>query len=268
MINSGKQTAIGKRHKANQDAYGVDADKGLWFVADGMGGHAAGEVASQVVRDTVLAEVAAGQPLPDAICKAHDRVVELASEDPEKRGMGSTVVALQIDGAQADVGWVGDSRLYLWRNEALEQITRDHSYVEYLIAKGEITSGEADNHPERNVLVQTLGYDEPTPGVLQLELQSGDRLLLCSDGVYTEMTRETISDVLGQVADPQKAAQQLIDHVVAVPGKDDATAIVLDYQPFEARAELAVSPLKAALIGITVGLIAFAVAVWVVGNWS
>ncbi len=89
-------------------------------------------------------------------------------------------------------------------------------------------------------------------------------MLLCSDGVYTEMTRETISEILGQVADPQKAAQQFIDHVVAVPGKDDATAIVLDYQPFQAGAELALSPLRAALIGITVGLIAFAVAVWVI----
>ena len=264
MINSGKQTAIGARHTANEDAYGTDPDNGLWFVADGMGGHAAGEVASQVVRETVLAEVAAGLPLPDAICKAHDSVVELASEDPEKRGMGSTIVALQVDGAQVDVAWVGDSRLYLWRNEALEQITRDHSYVEYLIAKGEITSGEADNHPERNVLVQTLGYDEPTPGILQMQLQTGDRLLLCSDGVYTEMTRETISEILGQVVDPQKAAQKFIDHVVAVPGKDDATAIVLDYQPFQAGADLALSPLKAALIGITVGLIAFAVAVWVI----
>lgn len=266
MISSGKQTAIGARHTANEDAYGMDPDSGLWFVADGMGGHAAGEVASQIVRETVLAEVAAGHPLSDAICKAHDTVVELASEDPGKRGMGSTIIALQVDGAQADVAWVGDSRLYLWRNDALEQITRDHSYVEYLIAKGEITSGEADNHPERNVLVQTLGYDEPTPGILQLELQSGDRLLLCSDGVYTEMTRETIGDVLGQAEDPQTAAQQLIDHVVAVPGKDDATAIVLDYQPFQAGAELALSPWKATLIGITVGLIAFAVAVWVTRN--
>lgn len=265
MINSGKQTAIGARHTANEDAYGTDPDNGLWFVADGMGGHAAGEVASQVVRETVLTEVAAGLPLADAICKAHDTVVELASKDPEKRGMGSTIVALQVNDAQVDVAWVGDSRLYLWRNEALEQITRDHSYVEYLIAKGEITTGEADNHPERNVLVQTLGYDEPTPGILQMQLQTGDRLLLCSDGVYTEMTRETISEILGQVADPQKAAQKFIDHVVAVPGKDDATAIVLDYQPFHAGADLALSPLKAALIGITVGLIAFAVAVWVIG---
>ncbi len=88
-------------------------------------------------------------------------------------------------------------------------------------------------------------------------------MLLCSDGVYTEMTRETISEILGQVVDPQKAAQKFIDHVVAVPGKDDATVIVLDYQPFQAGADLALSPLKAALIGITVGLIAFAVAVWV-----
>lgn len=238
----------------------MDPEHGLWFVADGMGGHAAGDVASNLVRKTVLEDVAAGQPLPDAICNAHKIVVNAATEDPAQRGMGSTIVALQIDGARADVAWVGDSRLYLLRGGDLEQITRDHSYVEHLIAKGELSSAEADNHPERNVLVQTLGYDEPSPSTMRLDLQPSDRLLLCSDGVYTEVLRETISEVLERETDPQTAAECLIEHVESVPGKDDATAIVLDYT---ADVEPAGSTVKAALIGITIGLIGFALAIWV-----
>jgi protein phosphatase len=264
MIRSGSQTAIGARHKINEDAFGMDPKRGLWFVADGMGGHAAGDVASNVVRETVLAEVGLGEPLAAAICKAHESVVATAAGDPEKRGMGSTIIALQVDDTEADIAWVGDSRLYLLRGSELEQLTRDHSYVEYLISQGEITSGEADNHPERNVLVQTLGYDQPNPSSLRMELQSGDRMLLCSDGLYTEVAREMICDVLNEERDPQTAAERLIDQVVAIPGKDDATAIVLDFE--SAAQRTSASPWKAALIGITAGLIAFIVAILALGD--
>ncbi|MGE0209871.1 MAG: PP2C family serine/threonine-protein phosphatase, partial [Lysobacteraceae bacterium] len=182
MIEFGHLTHVGLRREHNEDTYYGDAQLGLWLVADGMGGHEFGEVASALARDTIVGEVRAGHNLADAIRAADQEIIRQSRRRSETLPMGTTVVAAQLRGARFEIAWVGDSRIYLWDN-TLHQLSQDHSYVQELIDQGAITPEQARSHPHRNVITQALGVTDPQAlkvEILQGELRPGMQLLLCS----------------------------------------------------------------------------------------
>jgi PPM family protein phosphatase len=194
-------------------------------------------------------------------------VLAAAADDPGRQGMGSTVVAVRLEDGAARVAWVGDSRLYLLRDGTLQQVTRDHSLVQWLLQTGAIDADQARRHPERNVLVRTLGFDQPTADVTRIDLEDGDRLLLCSDGVSGVLSDDEMSEHLC-ARDPADAATALVETVVERRGRDDASAIVISvgaprrghggYQP-HGLAWLRWWPAAA---GIGLGLLAFLIWNW------
>lgn len=253
------QTAVGTRHETNEDALGELPERSLWLVADGMGGHAAGDVASAMVRDRILQGVADGEDLSTAIAAAHQDVTTAAAADPDRRGMGSTVVAVQLLDSSAQIAWVGDSRVYLLHEGQLRQLTRDHSLVQWLVDRGEITAAEAEQHPDRNVLIRTLGFEQPVADHTTIELEAGDVLLLCSDGVTAEVDDAGIGEILHHADNAQAAADALVDAVTAREGKDDASAIVLRMPPADAVAFRAWLPVAG---GVGLGLL-----IYLIWNW-
>jgi protein phosphatase len=256
MTRYGANTATGTRHELNEDSLGEAPRRGLWMVADGMGGHAAGGTASKIVRDTMLAETASGASLLQAIETSHQAVVSRADQDAQKAGMGSTIVALKIEQDEANYAWVGDSRIYLLREGDLRRLTTDHSYVQYLLQQGEIGEDEVDSHPQRNVLTQTLGFDEPKPDSAVCDLQPDDWLLLCSDGLTAEVSDSEIAQIMNAAGSAQQAADDLVAKVVERHGGDDSSAVVIHY-------EVRSSTWAAALVGILAGLLVFLTALWV-----
>jgi len=217
-------------HKENEDSVGVDETLGLWLVADGMGGHSAGRQASSIARDTFIAQMRAGSNQVESVMCAHRAIAnsEFAIEAPD--GIGSTLVALQLLGSYADVVWVGDSRCYLWRDHVLDVVSHDHSVVQMLIDRGELTDATARGHPKRNLVTQVLGMAHPVPEQRRLPLKSGDWLLLCSDGLNDELEDHEISSLLkSNSKDIASVADALVESVVTRGGKDNVSAIVISF---------------------------------------
>jgi PPM family protein phosphatase len=222
------RTHPGRRGGENEDSIGWDEASGLWFVADGMGGHAAGDVASRVVKDTLLA-TAASSSLEAAVRTAHESVVSAAAANPENANMGSTVVAARIANRQTEVVWVGDSRAYLWRAGLLQALTRDHSFLEVLREQEQLSETQLRGHPNKNIVTQTLGLGDPQPSVNRLPLRRGDWLLLCSDGLNDELEDRQISEILAAQESPENAAESLIAAALANGGRDNVSAVVVEY---------------------------------------
>jgi len=231
MIEFGNSSHVGLRREHNEDTYYADSDLGLWLVADGMGGHEFGEVASALARDAVVREVRAGKSLVDAIRSADEDIIRQSKRRADSLPMGTTMVALRVNDNRFELGWVGDSRVYLWRDGALTQISQDHSYVQELIAQGAITADQARSHPHRNVVTQALGVTDP----LQLnvetlggELRPGMQLLLCSDGLTEEVDDTQIANLLSQ---SDLSAQECVDHLVSTAldggGSDNVTVVLV-----------------------------------------
>ena len=224
-------TDVGRVRDGNEDDFLDQANRlGLVAVADGMGGHRAGEVASATALEALRAAVASGQPLRDAIEGANDAVLEKSVSDQELHGMGTTLTAgmLGSDGYLV-VGHVGDSRAYLARDGELTQITNDHSLVEEMVRGGELTREQADVHPRRSIITRALGIDPQVEvDEFPLELQPGDRILFCSDGLTTMVRPDEIASILGREHDPKRAAQLLVDAANAAGGEDNVTAVIAD----------------------------------------
>lgn len=233
-------THPGRVRSGNEDAIGWQPERGLWFVADGMGGHASGEVASRIVSDTLLAGDG-GAPLEQAIVDAHRAIVGAAEGDEALKGMGATVVAVQMDGATAHVVWVGDSRAYLWRRGRISRISRDHSFVELLREREGKTEEDLRDHPNRNIVTQTLGLADPKPSAVDLTLKRGDWILLCSDGLNDELTDDEIAAALKRSDGLETAVQQLIDAALASGGRDNVSVVLVAYDGdgFDWRGRLA-----------------------------
>jgi PPM family protein phosphatase len=215
----------------NEDGYLDQIDRlGLVAVADGMGGHRAGEVASATALEALRAAVASGQPLSDAIEGANDAVLEKSVSDQELAGMGTTLTAgmLGSDGYLV-VGHVGDSRAYLVRDGELTQITDDHSLVEEMVRGGELTREQAEVHPRRSIITRALGIDpEVEVDEYPIELRPGDRILFCSDGLTTMVRPDEIASILSRERDPKRAAQLLVDAANAAGGEDNITAVIVE----------------------------------------
>jgi PPM family protein phosphatase len=155
MIEFGHSTHVGLRREHNEDTYYADADLGVWLVADGMGGHEHGEVASAIARDTLVAEIHNGTPLTRAVQLADEEIIKHSNRRSEALPMGTTIATMRlVNEREYEIAWVGDSRVYLW-NGALKQISQDHSYVQELIDQGAITVEQARSHPHRNVVTLT-----------------------------------------------------------------------------------------------------------------
>ena len=230
-------TNVGKVRKANEDAMALEPEHGLYVVCDGMGGANAGDVASSLARDTIVSYVLEHRSAldPDALLEAalqagSAAVFHEASEHREMHGMGTTVVAcLMPEPNHAVIAHVGDSRAYLLRGGRLQPLTRDHTIVEELVARGLLPADEAERHPYKNVLSRNLGARAETKvDVVELELKPGDRLLLCSDGLYGYASAEGIQYILGSGDAPEDVTRDLIDLALRGGGGDNVTAIVIE----------------------------------------
>jgi serine/threonine protein phosphatase PrpC len=244
----GASTDVGQVRTVNQDA--MLSVEGFFAVADGMGGHRGGEVASALALE-VLGEalpVLSTDELVAAIRNSNRVVFARSLDDPSLRGMGTTMCALALvaddvhDGPVLAVANVGDSRIYRLTNGQLEQVSQDHSMVAELLRLGTITATEAEVHPQRNVLTRALGIDgDLDVDVWQIPPTSGDRWMLCSDGLFNEVSESMITAVLAVTAQPQDAADELVRLANEGGGRDNITVVVIDVIDEEGHAAAGLS---------------------------
>lgn len=226
-------THTGRRRDVNQDA--VLAQFPLFIVADGMGGHIGGEIASSSAVERLRAVADKGTISPKAIEKALGRAVSDIGAHPETtdEGTGTTVTGVFLDTSTPEPTWVtlniGDSRVYLYRDESLAQITTDHSVVQELIAAGRLSPEEAENHPYGNVITRAVGpSDGVVPDYVRLEVLDGDRFVVCSDGLTKELTDYGILHFLLQHEDPTEASDAMLEAALENGGRDNISIIVLN----------------------------------------
>lgn len=227
----GAATDAGRVRDHNEDGFLVDDELGLFAVADGMGGHRGGEVASATALETLRETFDTGRDLGDAVVAANDAVFDRSTSDDAVRGMGTTLTAgvLGGDGTTLVVGHVGDSRAYLLRDGQLQRVTTDHSLVEELMAAGELTEEEAERDPRRSQITRALGLEAGVEvDLVPVELESGDRLVFCSDGLTTMVHEEEIAKILVAEPEPETAARTLVDAANAAGGADNTTVLVVD----------------------------------------
>jgi protein phosphatase len=227
------------RRQVNEDRYALAPDLGLFVVADGMGGHTAGQVASELATAAALSAVRAMQGGPgvpaeclrQAVDAANRRVLREARERPELNGMGTTLVMLMATGDRATLAHVGDSRAYLIRDGQLRRLTSDHSLVGELIRRGRLDEDGAREHPHRHVLTKAVGVRESVaPTVGELSTQPGDLFVLCSDGLTTHLEDGEILAVARSHSDLHGACQGLVDAANERGGQDNTTIIMLRYE--------------------------------------
>jgi serine/threonine protein phosphatase PrpC len=222
---------LGLVRNNNEDS--VYAGPRLLAIADGMGGHAAGEVASKIV-------IGALEPLDEdrrlddlmvsmrnCVVEANHRIADAVKDRSDLQGMGTTLTALRFAGSQVGLAHVGDSRAYLLRANLLTQITHDDTYVQYLVDSGKLTPDEAKDHPRKSVILRALLGTEVEPDVSIRQARAGDRYLLCSDGLSDVVSTETIAETL-QIEDPQECADRLVELALRGGGPDNVTVIVAD----------------------------------------
>jgi protein phosphatase len=224
----GSATDIGRVRERNEDSMLVDPP--LYVVADGMGGHRGGQVASQVALEAMEGLATEGQgSLADHVRRANRAVWDRSVEDERLAGMGTTLTAARVDRGSALIAHVGDSRAYLLRDGSLRQLTSDHTLVARMVKSGEITEAEAEVHPHKNVLTRALGTDEEVEvDEDSIALVDGDRLLLCSDGLTGMVTEDQIQAILENSDQPQQAADRLVKAANRAGGIDNITVVVLD----------------------------------------
>ncbi|NMA90543.1 MAG: Stp1/IreP family PP2C-type Ser/Thr phosphatase [Amphibacillus sp.] len=235
-------TDRGKVRKQNEDAVGLfenQTNQTLAIVADGMGGHRAGDVASEIVcsffkdewKDTpeITTPNEAEEWLDDRIRLANQKVYQYAQENIDCQGMGTTVVVAILLDQHISIAHIGDSRCYLY-SDTLTQITEDHSLVNELVRIGEITKSEANVHPRKNVLMKALGTDGTiAPDVFSIEWQLGDRFLMCSDGLSDKLSGSDIEEYLADDLSVKETAEKLVNRANELGGEDNITVILIEF---------------------------------------
>ncbi|HET6370150.1 MAG TPA: Stp1/IreP family PP2C-type Ser/Thr phosphatase [Nitrospiria bacterium] len=227
----------GRVRSSNEDSLGFYPEIGLYVVADGMGGHAAGEVASRMAVEIIGSWLqktiekqgkASGKDLVQAVKEANHQIFISGSENATLQGMGTTMVALFQADEQAYVASVGDSRVYQIRTNQISQITRDHSLVNEYVERGMLTQEAAEHHPLKHVISRALGTNtEVEVDLLEVLLQEGDRFLLCSDGLSNKLSPSEILTLLNQSnGDLEKACRQMIEAANQKGGEDNITLIL------------------------------------------
>lgn len=230
-------THAGLERDNNEDSFLSLPDQGVWVVADGMGGHEAGEIASAIVRDTIQ-KVWIDDPSPSlsrSLQASHQAVLHASARGIGAKGMGSTVVALHSTQTEYEVAWVGDSRAYLWSFDdsdgKLELLTRDHSYVQMLVNSGAIKEEDVDSHPERNIITQCLGsmeLDRVHVDTVHGQWKVNQWILLCSDGLTDEIGSAAISKLLNNNRNSVEAANRLLEAALAKGAHDNVTLQIIE----------------------------------------
>jgi protein phosphatase len=230
MIEFGHGTHVGLRRTRNEDTYYADASLGLFLVADGMGGHQHGEVASALVRDQVVRQVREGSSLAEAVRGAAGSLLEHARDSFDILPMGTTIAALRVDGDSHEVAWVGDSRIYQWK-QGLRQVSHDHSLVQALVEAGQLDPAQAAEHPQRNVLTQALGVtaiEQLHIGMARGKLEPGMSFLLCSDGLTEGVSDTTIAQKMARAdLSAQECVDQLLLCALDSGGDDNVTILIV-----------------------------------------
>lgn len=231
-IETGVRTDVGRVREGNEDSYLMDEP--LFGIADGMGGHAAGEVASS----TAVAALSSGaarvnsedpESLVALIKEANRAIFDKATKDDSLHGMGTTCTLVLIDAHRAHLAHVGDSRAYLLRDGDLSRLSEDHTLVGRMVREGQLTEEEAAKHPQRSMITRSLGIDSDVRVDLRsFDVRDGDRIMLCSDGLTSMIDEGTIKRVLQQTKSPQAAADELVDLANEAGGDDNITVVVLD----------------------------------------
>ena len=255
----GSRTEIGNVREHNEDSLTVLPP--LFAVADGMGGHEAGEVASEITINTLndlAPQSADSEALARAVVAANLNVIKAPSQGVGREGMGTTLTAAILEKERLVIAQVGDSRAYLLHNGSLQQLTRDHSLMADMIEAGQLTEAEARVHPNRSVITRAIGSDpHMQPDLYELNVETGDRLLLCSDGICGMIEDHEIASIMRQAPSAQSCADQLVEAALAAGGFDNATAVVVDVEGFKAvREKKQARKSKALAIGVIVCLLA------------
>jgi len=231
IFDWGGATHVGNIRTQNQDFFGTSNP--LLAVADGMGGHNGGEIASETAIKELLhnQKFTTIQELAEQVTKVNETVKTRAEGNPVLFGMGTTLCALAYLPKSSKVGIVnvGDSRIYILADQELHQITQDHSLVEEMHREGKITKLEAQHHPHRNVITRSIGtHDDVLVDFWEINPREGDRYLLCTDGLTNELSDQEIKKILCEVSNPQKASEELIKNAISAEGLDNVTAVVVD----------------------------------------
>ena len=227
------RTHVGLRRKVNEDAVLVRTQRGLWAVADGMGGHEAGEVASRMVTEA-LAHLHLMEHLDGFVDQAiaalqtvNHQLIELARADPRPKTIGSTIVGLAVDGRRFRCFWAGDSRAYRVRGNHIQQLSHDHSLVQGLVDAGMITADEAEHHPQANVITRAVGViDQLQVDTMAGDVQPGDHFLLASDGLTRLVADEELLNEIN-ARPPDEVADRLIRTVLARGAPDNVSLILV-----------------------------------------
>ncbi len=230
-IKLGHISHSGIKRDHNEDTYGIDLNSGLFLVADGMGGHDHGEIASALARDHILSSVKNNVPIEQAILAANQEIINSSMEKPGDLPMGTTVAMLQIEDQDYQCAWVGDSRVYKLSKQELIPISSDHSYVQELVDQELITPNQARSHPHRNVVTQALGVTDNSEikiAVATGKIKVGDKFLLCSDGLTEEVDDEKIAEIMNKHLSPKEIGDQLLILALENGGSDNITSIVIE----------------------------------------
>lgn len=229
ILPFGHGSDVGCHREHNEDNYACVPELGLWVVADGMGGYEAGEVASAIAIETIVENVRAGAGLKEAMEAAHLAILQAVESGRGGQGMGTTAVALRLNGPDYEIAWVGDSRAYSYRTK-LVQLMWDHSFVQHLLRQGAITEEEAATHPQRNVITQALGAASDKQlkvDTVSGTLARGERILLCSDGLYGEVPDKDIQKTFKHGKSEQGVVDSLIAQARDNGGSDNITAVIV-----------------------------------------
>ncbi|WP_154223138.1 PP2C family protein-serine/threonine phosphatase [Marinicella rhabdoformis] len=230
-ITIGHTTHSGIKRDHNEDTYGVNNPKHVYLVADGMGGHDHGEIASALARDNILSAIEQGMDLETAILTANQEIINSSSEKPGDLPMGTTVIIVKLDQNDYHCAWVGDSRAYIYQNKSLTAISSDHSYVQELVDQKLISTEQARSHPHRNVVTQALGVTDNSEikvASKNASFEKGDKFLLCSDGLTEEVDDMAIEAIMSQNAHPKELADQLLIKALENGGSDNITVLVIE----------------------------------------
>lgn len=230
-FRSSAATHVGMVRKVNQDSHAERTDIGVWAVADGMGGHEAGEVASATITDAIkslqpnedIVEMLAA--VEQSIMSANLELTQQAAAYDSQRVPGSTIVVLIINGDKGAIVWAGDSRIYRRRNQVVTLLTRDHSHVQDLVEQGVILESEAESHPMANVITRAVGISDPLElDSMWIEVESGDQFLLCSDGLSRLVTIEELQSMMGN-KNSEEVTQSLLHTALVRGARDNVTLI-------------------------------------------
>jgi PPM family protein phosphatase len=250
-LSSAVASHPGLRREENEDSYSTREDIGLFMVADGMGGHAAGEIASRIAVDTIVAFIGDtrdadvnrtwpfpydntlsldGNRLKAAFRLANRKIGSAVEANETLRGMATTAAAVLFGTAEPMVAHVGDSRVYLWRDGQLRQVTQDHSWVSEQVRAGVLTEKDARRHPWRNVVTRALaGGDDPEVEVAEVDVRPGDRIVLCSDGLHGVVMPERLESIMKKGKGLAETCQTLVDAANEAGGPDNITVVMLQF---------------------------------------